>query len=231
MLLVEAEGLTKQYPMGVRALDGVSMQVRRGEILGIMGRSGSGKSTLLHILGCLDRPTAGRVVIDGTEVTGLADGALPPLRLRKLGFVFQAHNLVKTLTALENVALPLRYLRPRPHDAMQKARTALSAVGLADRMHHLPAQLSGGQQQRVAIARALVNAPALVFADEPTGALDSHTARDLLALMRQLCTERGQTFVVVTHDALVGQACDRIISMADGRVIAPQSWQGSPVSS
>jgi putative ABC transport system ATP-binding protein len=218
MHLVEVHQLTKHYPMGVRALDAVSLNVRRGEILGIMGRSGSGKSTLLHMLGCLDRPTTGQVVIDGTEVTRLPDGALPPLRLRKLGFVFQAHNLVKTLTALENVALPLRYLRLRPPDAMQKARAALEAVGLEDRMHHLPAQLSGGQQQRVAIARALVNDPALVLADEPTGALDSQTAAGLLALMRRLCSETGRTFVVVTHDPLVGQACDRLITMADGRV-------------
>jgi len=160
------------------------------------------------------------VMLDGLEVTRLPDRALPALRLQKLGFVFQAHNLVRTLTALENVALPLRYLRPRPGDAMEKARTALAAVGLADRMGHLPAELSGGQQQRVAIARALVGAPALVLADEPTGALDSHTARELLALLRRLCSERGQTFVIVTHDTLVARACDRVVTMEDGRVRA-----------
>lgn len=219
-MLVEATGLTKHYPLGVRALDGVDLTVRRGEVLGIMGRSGSGKSTLLHILGCLDRPTDGLVRIDGAEVTHLPEQALPALRLRMLGFVFQAHNLIGTLTALENVVLPLRYVRPRPADAMQKARAALEAVGLSDRMHHLPSQLSGGQQQRVAIARALVNQPALVLADEPTGALDSATARELLALLRRLSTERGQTFVVVTHDPLVGQVCDRVITMEDGRVRA-----------
>jgi putative ABC transport system ATP-binding protein len=217
-MLLEAKGLTKYYPLGVRALDGVDLAVRRGELLGIMGRSGSGKSTLLQILGCLDRPTSGVVTIDGMDVTRLPDHALPLLRLQKLGFVFQAHNLVRTLTALENVALPLRYLRPRPQDAMQKARAALEAVGLGDRMHHLPTQLSGGQQQRVAIARALVNGPALVLADEPTGALDTHTARDLLALLRRLAAERDQTFVIVTHDPLVGQACDRLITMEDGKV-------------
>lgn len=219
-MLLEATGLMKRYPMGVTALDGVDLRVERGEILGIMGRSGSGKSTLLHILGCLDRPSAGTVALDGTDVTRLPDRALPPLRLRKLGFVFQAHNLVRTLTAVENVALPLRYLRPRPSPsaAMQKARAALEAVGLGDRLHHLPMQMSGGQQQRVAIARALVNQPALVLADEPTGALDSHTARDLLALLRSLRDTLGQTFVIVTHDPLVGQACDRVITMADGRI-------------
>jgi len=221
-VLVEAEAVTKLYPMGVRALDGASLGVGRGEFVGIMGRSGSGKSTLLHILGCLDRPTAGRVRIDGVDVTSLPDRALPPLRVRKLGFVFQAHNLVPSLSALENVALPLRYVHPRRHPAEEheKARTALAAVGLDDRTHHLPSQMSGGQQQRVAIARALVNGPALVLADEPTGALDSTTARELLALLRRLCAERGQTFVVVTHDPLVGRACDRVITMEDGRILA-----------
>jgi len=218
--LLRAEDLVKVYPMGVRALDGASLTVGRGEIVGIMGRSGSGKSTLLHILGCLDRPDAGRVWIDGIEVTRLADAALPAVRLRRLGFVFQSHNLVPSLTALENVALPLRYLRPRPKDAYRRAREMLEAVGLGDRLHHLPGQLSGGQQQRVAIARALVNNPALVLADEPTGALDSQNARTLMRLMRQLCQERGQTFIVVTHDPAVGQVCDRIYRMEDGRVVA-----------
>lgn len=218
MVLLEAKGLTKLYPMGVRALDRADLAVGQGEFVGIMGRSGSGKSTLLHLLGCLDRPTAGSIILDGLEVTRLPDRALPPLRLRKIGFVFQTHNLIPALTALENVALPLRYVRPRPTAGMEKARTALEAVGLGERMHHLPSQLSGGQQQRVAIARALVNDPALVLADEPTGALDSQTARDLLKLLRRLSAERGQTFVVVTHDPLVGQACDRVVTMEDGRI-------------
>ncbi|MFZ5822904.1 MAG: ABC transporter ATP-binding protein [Bacillota bacterium] len=207
--------------MGIRALDGASLAVRRGEIVGIMGRSGSGKSTLMHMLGCLDRPDAGRVCIDGVEVTRLPDRALPALRLSKLGFVFQVHNLVPTLTALENVALPLRYLRPRPRDgeARARARAMLEAVGLGDRLHHLPGQLSGGQQQRVAIARALINNPALVLADEPTGSLDTQMARHLLHLLRRLCRERGQTFIVVTHDPVVGQACDRVCQMEDGRIL------------
>jgi putative ABC transport system ATP-binding protein len=218
-MLVEALGLTKLYPMGVRALDQASLSVRRGEFVGIMGRSGSGKSTLLQILGCLDRPTTGRVWIDHVEVTGLPSRALPPLRLGKIGFVFQEHNLIPGLTALENVALPLRYLRPRQRRSIEKARAALAAVGLEDRLNHLPTQLSGGQQQRVAIARALVNDPALVLADEPTGALDSQTAQELLALLRRLCAERGQTFLVVTHDPLVGQVCDRVLQMEDGRMV------------
>jgi putative ABC transport system ATP-binding protein len=219
-MLVEVRNLTKVYPLGVRALDGVDLSVQRGEFVGVMGRSGSGKSTLLHLLGCLDRPTAGSVMLDGVDVGRLPDRSLPALRLRKLGFVFQAHNLVRSLSALENVALPLRYLRPRPPNAMEKARAALEAVGLGDRLHHLPAQLSGGQQQRVAIARALVLEPALVLADEPTGALDSHTARELLALLRRLSAERGQTFVVVTHDHLVATVCDRVITMEDGKIRA-----------
>ncbi len=219
-MLLQATGLTKRYAMGVEALAGADLSVRRGEIVGIMGRSGSGKSTLLNILGCLDRPTAGEVRLDGVDVTRLPERALPPLRASKLGFVFQAHNLVPTLTAWENVALPLRYLRPRVRDAMEKARTALEAVGLGDRMHHLPGQLSGGQQQRVAIARALVNQPALVLADEPTGALDSHTAQELLGLLRRLCAERRQTFVLVTHDPLVAKSCDRVLTMNDGRLYA-----------
>jgi ABC-type lipoprotein export system ATPase subunit len=217
-VIVQTRGLTKRYPMGVTALAEVDLTVERGEFVGIMGRSGSGKSTLLHILGCLDRPTGGSVQIDGVEVTRLPDRLLPELRRGKLGFVFQAHNLVRTLNALENVALPLRYIRPRPPAGMEKARAALVAVGLEDRLHHLPSQLSGGQQQRVAIARALVNNPALVLLDEPTGALDSQTAKELLRLLRRLGSERGQTFVVVTHDPLVGQTCDRVITMVDGRV-------------
>lgn len=217
-VLVEAEGLQKSYPLGVRALDGVSLSIRRGEFIGIMGRSGSGKSTLLHILGCLDRPDSGRMAIDGVEVTRLSSTSLPALRLKRLGFVFQAHNLIPSLTALENVALPLRYLRPRPADLGARAREVLELVGLGDRLHHRPSQLSGGQQQRVAIARALVNNPVLVLADEPTGALDSQTARSLLSLLRRLCDERGQTFVLVTHDPVVGQVCDRLYQMDDGRI-------------
>lgn len=220
MPVLEAADLRKLYPMGVLALNGVSLSAERGEVLGIMGRSGSGKSTLLHLLGCLDRPTAGSIWLDGLDLTGLPAEALPAVRLQRLGFVFQAHNLIPTLTALENAALPLRYLRPRPADTMEKARAALEAVGLGDRAHHLPSQLSGGQQQRVAVARALVNQPALVLADEPTGALDSQTARELIRLIREMAARRGQTFIIVTHDPLVGGSCDRILEMEDGRILA-----------
>jgi putative ABC transport system ATP-binding protein len=219
-LLVEARALTKVYPMGIRALHSVSLSIRQGEFLGIMGRSGSGKSTLLQILGCLDRPTSGSLRFAGEEITTLPERALPGLRGGKLGFIFQAHNLIPSLTAWENTALPLRYRRPRLAVAAAKAqaRQALEAVGMEDRLVHLPTQLSGGEQQRVAIARALVSDPLLVLADEPTGALDSQTARELLRLLRRLSAERGKTFVVVTHDPLVGQVCDRILTMADGRI-------------
>jgi len=219
-MLVRAEALTKLYPMDVRALNGVSFEIARGEFVAVMGRSGSGKSTLLQILGCLDRPTSGQVRLDGIEVTGLPARALPDLRLNKLGFVFQGHNLIPSLTALENVELPLRYRRPALAYLQGRARAQqmLMEVGLADRLHHLPGELSGGQQQRVAVARALVNEPALILADEPTGSLDSQTAQEMLGLMRRLCRERGQTFVIVTHDQLVMRYADRVLTMTDGRI-------------
>jgi len=219
-VLVQADLVTKVYPMGVRALDGVSFQIDRGEFVAVMGRSGSGKSTLLQILGCLDRPTSGQIRVDGMEVTGLPDRALPHLRLNKLGFVFQGHNLIPSLTALENTELPLRYRRPTlgMGQGRTRAQQMLMEVGLGDRMNHLPGELSGGQQQRVAVARALVNDPALILADEPTGSLDSQTATEMLELMRRLCRDRGQTFVIVTHDQLVVRFADRVLTMADGRI-------------
>jgi len=219
-VLVQTDSVTKLYPMGVRALDRVSFKIDRGEFVAVMGRSGSGKSTLLQILGCLDRPTSGQVWIDGLEVTGMPDRALPPLRLNKLGFVFQGHNLIPSLTALENTELPLRYLRPTPAflQGRTRAQQMLREVGLEDRIHHLPGELSGGQQQRVAVARALVNGPALILADEPTGSLDSQTAQEMMELMRRLCLERAQTFVIVTHDPLVVRYADRVLTMADGRI-------------
>ncbi len=207
--------------MQVRALDGVSIEIRHGEFVAVMGRSGSGKSTLLQILGCLDRPTSGQVRLDGVDITGLPDRALPDLRVNKIGFVFQGHNLIPSLTALENVQLPLRYRRPVVAFAQGRARAQemLMEVGLGDRMHHLPGELSGGQQQRVAVARALVNEPALILADEPTGSLDSQTAREMLGLMQRLCREQGQTFVIVTHDQLVMRYADRVLTMADGKIV------------
>lgn len=206
--------------MGVRALDGASLTVGRGEIVGIMGRSGSGKSTLLHILGCLDRPDSGRVWIDGTEVTRLSDAALPRIRLNRLGFVFQSHNLVPTLTALENVALPLRYVRPRPKDPYGQAKAMLEAVGLADRMHHLPGQLSGGQQQRVALARAIAMRPKVLLFDEPLSNLDAQLRERMRIELRSLQQSLGITAVYVTHDQAEAMAIsDRIVLMREGSVV------------
>jgi putative ABC transport system ATP-binding protein len=206
----------------VRALDGVDLVVERGSMVAIMGRSGSGKSTLLSILGGLDRPDEGQVVLDGVDITRLNGRALTRVRREKLGFVFQQFNLIPTLTALENVELPMRYARVPPGQRRQRALEALARVGLAHRAHHRPSQLSGGEQQRVAIARALVMRPALVLADEPTGELDSQTAAQVIELMEALNRELGQTFLIVTHDPGVARHCGRIIKMEDGRIISDE---------
>jgi putative ABC transport system ATP-binding protein len=206
----------------VRALDGVDLVVERGSMVAIMGRSGSGKTTLLNILGGLDRPDEGQVVLDGVDITRLNGRALTRVRREKVGFVFQEFNLIPTLTALENVELPMRYARVPPGQRRQRALEALARVGLAHRAHHRPSQLSGGEQQRVTIARALVMRPALVLADEPTGELDSQTAAQVIELMEALNRELGQTFLIVTHDPGVARHCGRIIKMEDGRIISDE---------
>lgn len=220
--MVECSGLVKEYRMGkvhsVRALGGVDLRIATGEFVAIMGPSGSGKSTLLHILGLLDQPDAGSLQIHGEEVARIPNRELPRTRNRKIGFVFQRHHLLPTLTALDNVMLPLRYRRTPRHEARELAASMLEEVGLHDRMRHRPGELSGGQQQRVAIARALVTSPDLVLADEPTGELDSKTSHELMALMRRMNAERHQTFVIVTHDDEVAQACDRTVRMRDGLI-------------
>ncbi len=220
---MEAEGLRKEYRRGpaevVHALNGVTLRVEAGSMVAIVGPSGSGKSTLLHLLGCLDRPTAGRIRLLGKEVSRLAPRALPELRNRFLGFIFQQHYLIPTLTAWENVALPLRYARWAPAAARRRAVDLLAEVGLADRLRHRPTQLSGGQQQRVAIARALACQPPLILADEPTGELDSATTSQVMGLLRRLNREEGQTFLIVTHNPEVARACDRCIVLRDGRVV------------
>lgn len=222
MFIVETHGLTKIYRMGrseIRALDGVDLAIERGEFISVMGRSGSGKSTLLNIIGCLDRPTSGTVVLDGVEVTALPGGKLPRIRREKVGFILQQFNLISTLTALENVGLPLRYAGVGGREGKRRAREVLERMGLGDRLGHRPAELSGGECQRVAIARALVNNPSLVLADEPTGELDTHTAAEIIDLMHELNREAGVTVVIVTHDPLVAQMTDRIIYLSDGRIV------------
>ncbi|WP_122978526.1 ABC transporter ATP-binding protein [Actinoplanes teichomyceticus] len=198
------------------ALDGISVTFERGTFSAVMGPSGSGKSTLLHCAAGLDRPTAGSVTIDGTVLDDLTEDELTRLRRDRIGFVFQAFNLVSSLTAEQNVALPARLAGRRP--AAADVTAALSAVGLADRLRHRPSELSGGEQQRVAVARALISRPAVVFADEPTGALDSVTSRHILDLLRALVDDHQQTVVMVTHDPVAAARADRIVFLADGRI-------------
>ena len=217
---VAVKDVSKTYRLGkviVTALDGVSLAVRAGEFLAVAGPSGSGKTTLLNLIGCLDTPTSGEVVIDGEAIGGLSAGRRADLRARKLGFVFQTFNLIPVLTAWENVEYPL-LLQRRRGDVAGRVRAALEHVGLADRARHRPPELSGGQQQRVAIARALVTEPALVLADEPTANLDSRTGHEIVELMRRLNRERGTTFVFSTHDPRIVNAADRVLEISDGRL-------------
>jgi putative ABC transport system ATP-binding protein len=221
--VVETVGLERRYTLGaeqVAALRGVDLTIGRGEMVAITGPSGSGKSTLMNVLGCLDRPDAGRYALDGVAVETLSDDARADLRNQKIGFVFQGFNLLPRTTALENVVLPMLYDRAgRFPDAERRARRALERVGLGDRLHHHPNALSGGQQQRVAVARALVTEPALVLADEPTGNLDSAATADVLALFDELHRD-GVTLVVVTHEEEVAERCSRRVVVRDGRIVS-----------
>ncbi|HEX4825111.1 MAG TPA: ABC transporter ATP-binding protein [Candidatus Polarisedimenticolaceae bacterium] len=203
----------------VRALDGLSFEVAAGEMVAVMGPSGSGKSTLLHLLGGLDQATSGSVKVDGIELTGLADDALTRVRRDKIGFIFQFFNLLPTLSAFDNVALPLRLRRRPMAEVRGTAGRFLDLVGLAPRAEHLPDELSGGECQRVAIARALVMAPRVLLADEPTGNLDSKTGSEILALLRTVNRDIGSTLVMVTHDAGAAAACDRILKLQDGHLV------------
>jgi putative ABC transport system ATP-binding protein len=222
--LIAATGLTKRYQLGkenyVDALRGASLRVRRGEIVAIMGPSGSGKSTMMHILGCLDAPDTGEVWLGDRRVDGLRGRALNDVRRTDLGFVFQGFNLIPSLSALDNVALAAEYAGMPRRQALVAARGTLEAVGLGDRVRHLPSELSGGQQQRVAIARALVNGPSVLFGDEPTGNLDSASSAEIMELMLDINRNTGTTFVLVTHDEDVAARCHRIVRMLDGEVVA-----------
>src|SRR5512138_1522133 len=220
-VVIEARDLGKVYKMGeveVEALRGVSFQIKRGEVVAIMGPSGSGKSTLMNILGCLDRPTSGEYVLDGEPVASLNDDQLANIRNHKVGFVFQSFNLLSRQSALANVELPLRYSGHTNGTRRARAQAALEAVGLGDRMHHRPMELSGGQQQRVAIARAIVNEPAIIMADEPTGNLDSRVGKEIMTVLLNLNKQRGTTLIIITHDPSVGSQAQRIIHIRDGVV-------------
>jgi ABC-type lipoprotein export system ATPase subunit len=230
--MIQINQLSKHYKQGktvVRALDEVSLTIDSGEFVAIVGRSGSGKTTMLDSLGLLLRPTSGRVVIDGTDTTGLKDDQKARLRGSKIGFIFQEYNQLPTLTALENVMLPLRYAS-KPKGDRAWAQALLAEVGLEDRMHSRPDQMSGGQQQRVAIARSLVNRPSLVLGDEPTGAVDTETAQQLAGIMRRLNRQHQVTFVIVTHDLDLAAETDRVIKLKDGKVISDETTAPASVA-
>lgn len=219
--VIDIRDITKIYSMGdveVNALNGVSLKIYEGEFVSIMGPSGSGKSTLLQILGALDKPTSGEYFLDGVDVSKLRDNRLAEIRNKKIGFVFQSFNLLARTQALRQVELPLLYSGTPNRSKLSKA--ALEAVGLGDRIHHLPTELSGGQQQRVAIARAIVTNPAIVLGDEPTGALDSHSGNEVLKIFQQLNREKKMTIVFVTHDSFVARHTDRIVMLRDGEIIS-----------
>jgi len=223
--MIQAEDLSKVYQMGeseVRALDGVSFTINGGEMIAIMGPSGSGKSTLMSIIGCLDAPTGGKYLLDGVAVENLDETKLADIRGRKIGFVFQQFNLLARTSALENVMLPLTYAGFAGKERENRAFKALERVGLGDRTRHAPNELSGGQQQRVAIARALVNEPAILLADEPTGALDSKTGVEIMELFQSLYSENGQTVILVTHDSYVARHANRIIKLSDGKIVSDE---------
>jgi len=225
MSIISLQGLKKTYTLGdnvVQALAGVSLEIAQGEFVAITGPSGSGKSTMMHIIGCLDRPSEGKYLLDGKDVSGLARDELADIRNRQIGFVFQGFNLLPRTTAVENVEVPLLYSRPAlpAAERREKAMKALAAMGLENRAGHHPNQLSGGQQQRVAIARALVNEPSLILADEPTGNLDSSTSIEVMRILQELRERRNITIVLITHEAEIAAYGTRIIAVRDGQILS-----------
>ena len=224
-MLIDIKDIYKIYNEGkeseVRALDGVSLQIGKGEFVAIVGQSGSGKSTLMNVLGCLDIPTYGEYYLDGTDVTALSDKELARIRNREIGFIFQGYNLIQELDALENVTLPLIYQGVSVWDREEIAMAALARVAMDDRAHHRPSEMSGGQQQRVAIARAIATNPPIIMADEPTGALDSKTGRHVLDILRDLY-RGGTTILLITHDETIAATAKRVVRLSDGKIISDQ---------
>lgn len=218
---LEVQNLTKVYPSGkekITAVDIPKLQIKKGEFMAIMGRSGSGKSSLLNLFGGLDKPTSGSVFLDGQDLAKASGGELNQIRNKKIGFVFQEYNLIPTLTAMENVRLPMEYTDTSAEEKDKRALKALSAVGLSDRANHFPSQLSGGENQRVTIARALVNNPTVVLADEPTGEVDTQTSAGIVSLMKDLNKKMGTTFVIVTHDPSLAKSTNRVVTLMDGKI-------------
>jgi ABC-type lipoprotein export system ATPase subunit len=231
-VLMEIRNVTKTYHLGsveVNALNGVNLRIERGDAVVILGPSGSGKSTLLNMLGALDRPTKGSIYFEGTSLARLSDGGLSKIRRERIGFVFQTFNLIPTLTALENVMLPVTPVERDKTKLRKRAKALLAGVDLAGRMEHRPSQLSGGEQQRVAIARAFINNPSIILADEPTGNVDSKTSEDIITLLSRLNKEQGQTLIIVTHDVQITKIASRIVRLLDGRVVEDQRFaRGQP---
>lgn len=221
MTLIEIHNLYKTYQINqiqIQALKNINLSIKKNEFVAIIGPSGSGKTTLMNMLGCLDTPTSGTYILDNVEVSSLTDDELAEIRNQKIGFVFQSFNLIQKLTALENVELPLIYMGVKSSERLRRAKSALEKVGLGDRLHHKPNELSGGQQQRVAIARALINNPPIIFADEPTGNLDSKSGAEIMSLLKEL-HKNGNTIVLITHDNEIANQADRIIRISDGTIV------------
>ena len=227
-MLIDIQNLYKIYNEGkeseVRALDGVSLQIDKGEFVAIVGQSGSGKSTMMNVLGCLDIPTYGEYLLDGTDIGSLSDKQLARIRNREIGFIFQGYNLIQELDALENVTLPLIYRGVSLFDREDMAMEALAKVGMDDRAHHRPSEMSGGQQQRVAIARAIATAPPIIMADEPTGALDSKTGKHVLEILRDLY-RGGTTILLITHDDGIAATARRVVRLSDGKIISDKQQE------